>query len=98
MRDGKKKFILKEVVHKHIPREMMERPKMGFGIPLKQWLRNELKPLVNDHLQSGSLGHDFFEQSEVDALLKDFYNGTVDEPQKVWSLLMFQMWYSTYMK
>src|SRR5690606_6969573 len=42
--NGNKKFILKEIVHKYIPKEIMDRPKMGFGIPVEKWLQKELKP------------------------------------------------------
>ena len=47
--NGNKKFILKEIVHKYIPAKMMDRPKMGFGIPISAWLQNDLKPFV-DHV------------------------------------------------
>ncbi len=47
---GQKKYILKQIVHKYIPKQIMERPKMGFGIPVETWLSNELKNLVKEYL------------------------------------------------
>jgi len=91
---GNKKYILKQIVHKHIPREMMERKKMGFGIPVEQWLQHELKDLVNEYLSDSYLGkHNFFNAGHVQNLVRSFYKGRTDLYLKIWHLLMFQMWY-----
>jgi asparagine synthase (glutamine-hydrolysing) len=91
--NGEKKYILKRIVHKHIPKEMMDRPKMGFAIPLTSWLGNELKDLVTDYLGEANLKHGLFNAKEVNRLVSDFYNGRTEKYLKIWSLLMFQMWY-----
>lgn len=93
-RNGEKKYILKQIVHKHIPRAIMERPKMGFGIPIESWLGNELKELVKEHLKEESLkAHGLFQAEAVSGLVRDFFNGRTEKYMKVWYLLMFQMWY-----
>lgn len=93
-RNGQKKYILKEIVHKYIPKEMMERPKMGFAIPVESWLLKELKPLVYEYLSSENLKlYGLFKMSEVENLLNDFYSGRKEKYLKVWHLLQFQMWY-----
>jgi asparagine synthase (glutamine-hydrolysing) len=95
---GEKKYILKQIVHKYLPREMMERPKMGFAIPIKSWLCNELKELVEEYLSERMLArHGLFNEKEVTGLLRDFFNGSTEKYLKVWYLLMFQMWYSKWM-
>jgi asparagine synthase (glutamine-hydrolysing) len=92
---GEKKFILKQIVHKHIPATMMERPKMGFAIPVQEWLSNELKELVNEYLCTAKIAeHGLFNAKEVISLLQDFYNGRTEKYLKIWHLLMFQMWYA----
>lgn len=91
--NGEKKYILKKIVHKYIPKEMMDRPKMGFAIPLTSWLGNELKDLVFEYLGEGNLKHDLFNKTEVKKIVSDFYNGRTEKYLKIWSLLMFQMWY-----
>jgi asparagine synthase (glutamine-hydrolysing) len=92
--NGQKKYILKQIVHKYIPREIMERPKMGFGIPIESWLQNELKPLVLQYLDDVHLAaHGLFRKEEVKKLLKEFYSGRKEKHLKVWYILMFQMWY-----
>lgn len=76
----------------------MERPKMGFGIPLEDWLANELKYLVKDYLSAESLQqHGLFNVQEVEKLVNDFFNGRKEKYLKVWYLLMFQMWYKQWM-
>ncbi len=96
--DGTKKFILREIVHRYIPKAMMDRPKMGFGIPVEQWLRAELKPLVDAHLQPSALrAHGLFREEAVAMLLREFYAGISNNHLQVWHLLMFQMWYQKWM-
>jgi asparagine synthase (glutamine-hydrolysing) len=92
--NGQKKYILKQIVHKYIPREIMERPKMGFGIPIENWLSQELKPLVKEYLSPANLSaHGLFNISAVEKLVNDFFNGHKEKHLKIWYLLMFQMWY-----
>jgi len=92
--NGQKKYILKQIVHKHIPKAIMERPKMGFGIPIENWLSVELKELVKEYLSEEALKkHGLFNIGEVRAIVNDFFNGRKEKHLKVWYLLMFQMWY-----
>jgi asparagine synthase (glutamine-hydrolysing) len=96
--EGQKKYILKRIVHKYIPREMMERPKMGFGIPVESWLANELKDLVMEHLSEERLKkHGLFNVEEVRKIVREFYSGRTEKHLKIWYLLMFQMWYQQWM-
>ena len=96
---GNKKYILKRIVHKYLPKELMERPKMGFSIPVEAWLTNELKPLVMEHLNKNKLReHGLFREDEVERLTIDFFNGGKEKYLKIWHLLMFQMWYDKWMR
>lgn len=96
--NGQKKYILKQIVHKYIPREIMERPKMGFGIPIESWLNDELKELVMEHLSPESVNaHGLFNAQEVQSIVTDFFRGRKEKHQKIWYLLMFQMWYKQWM-
>ena len=98
-RNGEKKYILRQIVHQYLPREMMERPKMGFAIPVESWLQNELKELVNTYLSRKAVGaHNLFRAGAVEQIVNDFYKGHKEKYLKVWYLLMFQMWYSRWME
>lgn len=91
---GIKKYPLREIVHQYIPKAMMDRPKMGFGIPVNDWLQNALKPLVLEHLSDAAIQHHgLFNRQLVQKLVRDFYAGRTEKYLKIWYLLMFQMWY-----
>ncbi len=95
---GQKKYILKQIVHQYIPKEIMERPKMGFGIPIENWLAKELRPLVEEFLSREALAaHDLFNIEEVQDMVRRFFNGQKEKHLKIWYLLMFQMWYKQWM-
>lgn len=97
--NGQKKYILKQIVYKYIPKEIMERPKMGFAIPVVDWLSNELKDMVEEHLSRESLeAHGLFNVQRVRNIVNDFFNGRKEKYLKVWYLLMFQMWYKQWIK
>jgi asparagine synthase (glutamine-hydrolysing) len=92
--NGNKKFIIKEIVHKYIPKEMMDRPKMGFGIPISKWLQNELKPFVEQYFDEAFIqNQNIFNNDIVQNIKKSFYLGKIERAEKIWYLLMFQMWY-----
>jgi asparagine synthase (glutamine-hydrolysing) len=95
---GNKKFIIKEIVHQYLPKSIMDRPKMGFGIPIAQWLQHELKPFVDQYFDEGFISkQNIFENSEIQRIRKSFYQGRTERAEKIWYLLMFQMWYDKWM-
>jgi len=92
--EGVKKRILRDIVHDYIPLELMNRPKMGFAIPIAEWMQSELKDLVHDYINEKNIVEQgLFEWKEVDKLMKAFYGGKKEYDMKIWYLLMFQMWY-----
>ncbi|NOT91573.1 asparagine synthase (glutamine-hydrolyzing) [Ferruginibacter sp.] len=96
--NGNKKFIIKEIVHKYIPKEMMDRPKMGFGIPIASWLEVELKPFIDRYFDEAFIiKQNVFNNDEVQRIKNSFYNGKKERAEKIWFLLMFQMWYDKWM-
>ncbi|MEO5999786.1 MAG: asparagine synthase (glutamine-hydrolyzing) [Ferruginibacter sp.] len=95
---GNKKFIIKEIVHKYIPKEIMDRPKMGFGIPIANWLQNDLKPFVDLYFDEAYVKRqNIFNNDEIQRIKRSFYEGKIERAEKVWFLLMFQMWYDKWM-
>ena len=93
IRNGVQKYILKEIVHKYIPKQMMERPKMGFGIPVGEWLNNELKGHIEEHLSEKAINkYGVLNYQVVSKMLSNFYQGKEKNPDRIWILLMLQMW------
>lgn len=96
---GTKKYILKEIVHQYIPKKLMDRPKMGFAIPIENWLMFDLKDKVLYYLsdekiiEQGILNVDFIREIKL-----NFYSGKKELANKLWYILMFQMWYQKWMK
>ncbi|AXX91796.1 asparagine synthase (glutamine-hydrolyzing) [Malaciobacter molluscorum LMG 25693] len=85
------KYILRQVLYKYLPKDMVDKPKSGFQIPLNEWLRKELKPLVIKYLDNTKLNEDIFNIKEINLLKKKFFAG-VDVGTTIWFILMYQMW------
>lgn len=95
---GKTKVILKDIVHKYIPKSEMERPKMGFIVPIMGWFRNELKGIIMEHLNENRLDYDnIFNTKEVISIRDKYLNGYPVNVQKLWHILLFQMWKKRWM-
>lgn len=95
---GIKKYILREITHKYVPQKMLNRPKMGFAIPLESWLSKDLRPLVMEYLSPENIKTSgVFDETYISRLLQSFYNGKTELALKIWYLLMFQMWYKKWM-
>lgn len=98
-RNGEKKALLKSIVHKYLPKELMDRPKRGFAIPLAKWLQKDLKPLVEEYLDPAFLHRqDIFKASEIIKIKDSFYRGKLEKAEKLWHILMFQMWYKQWIE
>ncbi len=97
-KDGEKKIIIKDIVHQYVPKAMMDRPKMGFGIPIAHWLNGELKTLVEYYFSESFLEkQDMFNVHEVQRIKNAFYSSQTESAEKIWYLLTFQMWYGKWM-
>ena len=92
------KYILKEIVHKYIPKEMMDRGKMGFSIPIFEWFSDELKVYFEEYLSEKAISESgIFDYKYVQTMKKSYYNG-YGNPHKLWLILMFQMWWEKWVK
>lgn len=94
VRQGKTKWILRELLARHVPRGLFERPKMGFGVPVAQWLRGELKGMLQDLLSKDRLERQgILNPVEVERLVREHVSGQVDHHAVLWNLLVLQMWW-----
>jgi len=87
------KWILRQVLYKHIPKTLMDRPKMGFMMPLAQWLRGPLVPWAEDLLYSQSFKHNDYLKSDVIYKYWDEHkSGKQNWHNQLWAILIFQAW------
>lgn len=92
--NGSRKYILKKLTHQYLPRKLMERKKMGFSVPMSDWLRSDLKPLVLEYLDEDFVKQQkIFEPSWIKEFIKNFYSNRHDDHEKLWTLVLFQIWY-----
>lgn len=93
IREGTGKWVLREVLYRHVPRELIERPKKGFSIPLAQWLRGPLRDWAEPLLAEQRLLNDgYFYPEKILATWQEHLSGKRDHSTKLWSILMFQSW------
>ncbi|MDR5907489.1 asparagine synthase (glutamine-hydrolyzing) [Franzmannia qiaohouensis] len=98
IKGGDRKYLLKEITHKYIPKELMDRPKMGFGIPLIDWFRDELKDYILHYLSEFRLTQGgVFNVEQALKVRDDYLNGVSDEVNKVWLMVIFEMWRERWM-
>jgi asparagine synthase (glutamine-hydrolysing) len=95
IRDGQGKWLLRQVLNRHVPREMMERPKMGFAVPLDDWLRGSLRDWAESLLDEKRLQSDgYFEQAPIREMWREHLSGKKNWQHHLWTVLMFQDWLS----
>ena len=98
IKGGIKKYILKEIVHQYIPRSIMQRPKMGFGVPITLWFKTELKKYFDNYLGEEALQkHNLFNTELIQRKKSSYFKGNEEMASELWNLLMFQMWYEKWM-
>lgn len=93
-KNKKGKYLLREVLYKYLPKELVERPKSGFNIPLPKWLRNDLKHIVDKYLSVEKIKESqVFNIEEVEKVKNEFYtNDNLEMSNIIWHILVFQMW------
>lgn len=95
LRHGAGKYLLRRVLHKYVPRELVERPKMGFGIPVGQWLRGPLREWVEDLLSEERLRREgIFRPSPLREAWQRHDEGRANWEYPLWIVLMFQAWHA----
>lgn len=96
IRGGQGKWALRQVLYKHVPRELIERPKAGFGIPVGQWLCGPLREWAESLLNEARLQREgYFDPAPIRQAWAEHLSGRHDWTARLWTILMFQAWLET---
>ena len=99
LRDGQTKWILRQVLYKHVPRALMERPKMGFGIPVGVWLRGPLRDWAEALLNQSRLESEgYLHPMQIRQKWLEHLSGKRNWQYQLWNVLMFQSWLESHKK
>jgi asparagine synthase (glutamine-hydrolysing) len=91
------KYILKKTLERYLPKEILYRRKMGFGVPLTHWFKGELKNYTYEVLLGKDAGRrGYFNREYVKQLLDEHTSGGVDHTTRIWALLNFEMWHRVF--
>jgi asparagine synthase (glutamine-hydrolysing) len=93
IRGGQGKWPLRQLLYKYVPRELIERPKMGFGVPLDAWLRGPLREWADDLLSLSRLRSEgYFNPELIRMKWQEHLCARHNWSHQLWNILMFQLW------
>jgi asparagine synthase (glutamine-hydrolysing) len=93
VRGGTSKWLLRQVLYRHVPKAMVERPKMGFAIPLGDWLRGPLRSWADNLLAESRLrSAGYFDAAAVRRIWDEHVSGRANRQYMLWNVLMFEAW------
>jgi asparagine synthase (glutamine-hydrolysing) len=93
IRNGQSKWIIREVLHKYVPRELIDRPKMGFGVPIGFWLRGTLRDWAENLIDETRLQNEgYFNPKAIRKKWNEHLSGKRNWQHQIWDILIFQAW------
>lgn len=87
------KHILRNILYKYVPKDLIERPKQGFGIPLDEWIKGPLKDTFYESISDENLSHNLINKTSVKKMLDDHIDGKRNWQNQLWAIYSFQNWF-----
>ena len=99
VKGGVQKYLPKKLAERYLPWEAIYRPKKGFSLPLKHWLRTDLAPLLSRMLPDGNLVKaGWFRRAEIQRLIGEHTSGAAEHTHRLWSLLWLELWHRIFVE
>jgi asparagine synthase (glutamine-hydrolysing) len=92
IRRGDSKWLLRQVLHQYVPQKLVERPKMGFGVPIGEWLRGPLREWAESLISPRALRDGGLDADAINAVWSQHLSGRHNQQTRLWPVLMFQAW------
>jgi asparagine synthase (glutamine-hydrolysing) len=97
IRDGQGKWLLRQLLYKYVPQKLVERPKMGFGVPIDAWLRGPLRDWAADLLDPQAMRQaGLLEPAPIQVKWAEHLSGRCNWQHFLWNVLMFEAWRRAY--
>jgi asparagine synthase (glutamine-hydrolysing) len=97
LRGRTSKYVLKLALRDHLPDSILNRPKQGFGVPVARWFRHDLRQIAYDILlDPTTLARGIFNGRAVQTMLDEHVSGQINHWQRIWALLMLELWFRSY--
>lgn len=94
LRHGKSKWVLREILYQYVPRQLIDRPKIGFGVPVNEWLRGPLRAWAESLLDVRKLEQQgYLDVGVVQRVWQEHVSGARNWGERLWAVLMFQSWF-----
>jgi asparagine synthase (glutamine-hydrolysing) len=99
IKNGEQKYLMKSVLEKCLPNDLIHRKKWGFPAPVGNWLQSDMSYLIDKYLNAEQLNkHQLFNLDFVNSLITKFRKGEDFHYKRIWALIIFQMWFNKYME
>jgi asparagine synthase (glutamine-hydrolysing) len=97
IRNGSSKWILRQVLYRYVPRQLMERPKMGFAVPVGGWIKGSMRDWAEELIAQNRIEQEnYFNTQAVGEMWQQHLSGRFNRTHELWNILMFQSWLGNY--
>jgi asparagine synthase (glutamine-hydrolysing) len=98
-KNGETKYILKKVAERYLPKEIIYRPKTGFGAPIRKWITEDMSEMISNRLSKENIQNQgIFDHQKVWSLIEKNKTGEIDASYTIWAILAVSSWMSQFTK